>query len=265
MRYKDKVVWITGATSGIGEALAYGFDCEGAHLVISGRRAGELNRVAEACTQGPGDVLCVAFDMTDETARQNAVEQVQARFGAIDMLINNAGITQRSLGKDTDLSIDRAIFELDYFAVIALTKLVLPQMIERKSGHLVVTSSVAGKYGVQLRTAYCGAKHALHGFFDALRAENASYNIDVSLLVVAGVQSQISVNALMGDGSTWGKMDGIQSSGLPAEECARIVINGLAKKKEEINVGKGAAMKGLWLKRFAPGRLSKMMAKVRTT
>lgn len=264
-RFNDQVVWVTGASSGIGEALVYAFAREGAHVVLSGRRGEELERVASACSDRTGQLFCVPFDMLDETGRKTAVEKVLSRFGHIDMLVNNAGVSQRSLGKNTDISVDRAIMELDYFSVVDLTKLVLPHMIERKSGYLVATSSVAGKYGVPMRTAYSASKHALHGFFDALRAEMVSDNINVSLLVVAGVQSQVSVNALTGDGSTWGKMDGIQSQGLSGDECARIVLDGLAMREPEINVGKGKAMTALRLKRFAPKLLNRMMAKVRTT
>ncbi len=264
-RFAEKVVWVTGASSGIGEALVYAFGREGAHVVLSARRGEELERVASACTDRTGQVLCVPFDMLDDMARAAAVDKVLSRFGHIDMLVNNAGVSQRSLGKDTNISVDRAIMELDYFAVIDLTKRVLPHMIERKSGYLVATSSVAGKYGVPMRTAYSASKHALHGFFDALRAELTSFNINISLLVIAGVQSQVSVNALTGDGSTWGKMDGIQSKGLPADECARIVLDGLASREPEINVGEGKAMTALRLKRFAPKLLNRMMAKARTT
>ena len=265
MRFADQVIWITGASSGIGEALAYAFAKEGAHLILSGRRDADLRRVASACADRTGQILCLPFDMLDDTGRQAAVDKVLSRFGYIDMLVNNAGVSQRSLGKNTDISVDRAIMELDYFAVIDLTKRVLPHMLERKSGYLVATSSVAGKYGVPMRTAYSASKHALHGFFDALRAELTASNIDVSLLVIAGVQSQVSVNALTGDGSTWGKMDSIQSKGLTAEECARRVLNGLAKKEPEINVGEGKAMTGLRLKRFAPKLFNRMIAKTRTS
>jgi short-subunit dehydrogenase len=265
MRFTDQVIWVTGASSGIGEALAQAFAREGAHVVLSGRREAELQRVASNCTERTGQILCLPFDMLDEIGRKAAVEQVLSRFGHIDMLVNNAGVSQRSLGKETDISVDRAIMELDYFAVVALTKLVLPHMLERKSGYLVATSSVAGKYGVPMRTAYSAAKHALHGFFDALRAELAGDNINVSLLVIAGVQSQVSINALTGDGSIWGKMDSIQSRGLTAGECARIVLDGLAKGEHEINVGRGKAMTALRLKRFAPKLLHRMMTKSRTT
>ncbi len=264
-RFKDQVIWITGASSGIGEALVYAFARDGAHVVLSARRADELERVAAACTQRSGQLFVVPFDMLDEVGRRVAVDKVLERFGHIDILVNNAGVSQRSLLKDTDISVDRAIMELDYFAVVDLTKRVLPHMLERKSGHFVATSSVAGKYGVPVRSAYCAAKHALHGFFDTLRAETAADGIHVSLLVVAGVQSQVSVNALTGDGSTWGKMDGIQAKGLTAEECARQVLDGVAQREPEINIGKGKAMTALWLKRFWPKKLNKLMETTQTT
>lgn len=264
-RFKDQVIWVTGASSGIGEALVHAFAREGAHVVLSARREEELKRVAAACTERSGQVFVLPFDLLDETARRVAVDKVLERFGHIDMLVNNAGVSQRSLAKETDISVDRAIMELDYFAVIDLTKRVLPHMLERQSGYFVATSSVAGKYGVPVRSAYCAAKHALHGFFDTLRAECAADGIDVSLLVVAGVQSQVSVNALTGDGSTWGKMDSIQAKGLTAEECARRVLNGLARKEPEINIGEGKAMTGLMLKRFWPKKLNKMLQTTKTT
>jgi dehydrogenase/reductase SDR family member 7 len=255
MRFADQVIWVTGASAGIGEALALGFHREGAHLVLSGRRAAELERVKGLC-QGQGRILIVPFDITDESARAAAVDQVLKTFGHIDMLVNNAGVSQRANGKDTLLAVDRQIMELDYFAVIGLTKLVLPSMIARKSGHLVATSSVSGKYGVRMRTAYCAAKHALHGFFDALRIELHPH-INVSLLVYGGVQTQVSFNALTGDGGVWGRLDNIVSSGTPVDVCARLTLDGLAAKKHEIVVAEGASLLYLYLKRFWPANLFK--------
>jgi dehydrogenase/reductase SDR family member 7B len=134
MRFKGQVVWITGASSGIGEGLAQVFHREGAELVLSARREAELERVKSLCNSGPGAVHVVPFDVVDETAREAAFHRVQDIHGRVDVLVNNAGISQRSLGKDTDISVDRQILEVGYFAPIALTKLVLPRMIERKSG-----------------------------------------------------------------------------------------------------------------------------------
>jgi short-subunit dehydrogenase len=261
MRFRDQVVWITGASSGIGEGLAIGFAAEGAKLILSARREAELARVRNKCTGSP-DVLLVPFDMTDETGRARGLDVVLKRFGRIDVMVQNAGVSQRSLAKDTALSVDRKIMELDYFSVVALTKLILPHMIERKAGHFVITSSVAGKFGVPMRSAYCASKHALHGFFDTLAVECSPYNILCSLLVVAGVQTDVSKNALTGDGSLWGKMDDTQSRGLSVEECTRIILEGVAAKKREINVLEGPTGTYLWLKRLLPDVLHNKMVKL---
>lgn len=169
MRFKDHVVWITGASAGIGEGLAIAWAREGARLVLSARRADQLARVKSLCT-GAGDILVVPFDMVGEVGRARAVEAVLKHYGHVDIMVHNAGISQRALAKDTALHVDRAIMELDYFSVIALTKLILPSMLARKQGHFVITSSVAGKFGTPMRSTYSAAQHALHGYFDTLMA-----------------------------------------------------------------------------------------------
>ena len=261
MRFKDKVVWITGASSGIGEGLAYGFSAEGATLILSARRRAELERVKAACAN-PDAVHVVPFDMTDMDAIPAATDVTLAAAGRIDILINNAGVSQRALAEDTDLAVDRRIMEIDYFGPIALTKAVLPHMIAQKSGHLVVTSSVAGKYGVPMRSAYAAAKHALHGYFDTLRVEIKRHHIDVTLLVIAGVKSNVSVKALTADGSEFGKEDWLGVSGLAPADCARTVLAGLAAKEEEIEIGYGPPMAALWLKRYAPNLLTRRMSRI---
>jgi short-subunit dehydrogenase len=260
MRFKDQVVWITGASSGIGEGLAYGFAREGAKLVLSARRVAELERVKAACVGSP-DILIVPFDMVDEAAQSKAVEAVLGHFGHVDIMVQNAGVSQRSLTKDTEIAVDRAIMELDYFSVVGLTKKLLPSMIERKAGHFVVTSSVAGKFGIPLRSAYCAAKHALHGFFETLSVECAPYNIGASLLVIAGVATNVSKFALKGDGSVWGQMDDTQSKGMSIEACARIVLDGVARKDREINVLVPPTGLYIFLKRYFPNIFHKMLVK----
>ncbi len=262
MRFRDQVVWITGASSGIGEGLAHGFHQEGADIIISARREAELERVKAACTEGPGKVHVLPFDIAEESARRDAVWIALREAGRVDILVNNAGISQRALGKDTLLDIDRRVMEVDYFGPIDLTKQVLPNMIERNSGHLVVTSSVAGKYGVPMRTAYCAAKHALHGFFDTLRIELLPYNINVTLLVIAGVKSKVSFHSLTGDGSEWGKDDWVGSSGMSPADCAKIVMDGMVNGEEEIDIAKGPPLELLWLKRFLPHTLTRRMSKI---
>ncbi|SDW29674.1 SDR family oxidoreductase [Marinobacter mobilis] len=247
----QNTVWITGASSGIGEALALRFARAGANVVLSARRENELQRVAERC--GADDrVLVLPLDVTDWDALPAAVEAVLDRFGAIDLLVNNAGVSQRSLCKDTDMAVYRQLMEVDVMGQIALTKAVLPHMLERGSGHLAVTASVAGKVGVPLRTGYCAAKHAVMGFFDALRAEVEDQGIAVSTIVPGFIQTDVSRNALSADGSAFGKVDEDIADGMDVDECAEVIFKGLTAGKREIPVGKGKEMAALWIKRFTP-------------
>ena len=262
MRFHDKVVWITGASSGIGEGLAYALHAEGARLILSARREEELRRVAAACGESSDEIVILPFDVAAGESLAGVVETATASHGRIDMLINNAGISQRSLTLETGLDVYRRLMEVDYFSAVALTKLVLPGMIERRSGHLVATSSVAGKYGLPMRSGYCAAKHALHGFYDTLRAEIWKYDIKVSLLVVGSIRTQVSLHALTGDGGSWGTMDRYQDGGMSPEEAASIILRGLARNKEEIAVGRGRAMQALKLKRFFPGLWSRLVRRL---
>ena len=263
--YKGKTVWITGGSSGIGEALALQFASEGANIVLSARREYELNRVRDECIgQGlnEGQVLVLPLDVTDYDSMPAAVEKVVSAFGRIDMLINNAGISQRSLCVDTDMSVYRQIFEVDVLGQIALTKAVLPRMLEQKSGHIAITSSVAGKIGVPQRTGYCAAKHAVMGFYDALRAEAVHHNVKVTTITPGFIRTNISVNALKGDGSKFGTVDDDISGGMDVTRCAEVIMDGFRKGTAEIAVGEGMEMKALWLKRFFPGVVFKKVAKM---
>lgn len=260
--YQDKVVWITGASSGIGEALAVEMARDGARLVVSSRRQGELERVADiARAAGAGATLVLPLDMADEAALPGAVAQVLGQFGHIDLLVNNAGISQRSYCIDTDMSTYRKLFEVDVFGQIALTKLVLPSMIARKSGHIAVMASVAGKIGVASRTAYCAAKHAMMGFFDALRTEVHRYNIQVTCITPGFVKTAVSENALKGDGSRYAAMDDDIKSGMDVTKAAKIMTRGLARGKKEIGVSQLPERAALIIKRFFPGLLFRVMEK----
>lgn len=260
--YQDKVVWITGASSGIGEALAMEMAREGAKLVLSSRRQAELERVAGAAqAAGASDTLVLPLDMADESALPGAVEQVLDHFSHIDLLVNNAGISQRSYCIDTDMSTYRKLFEVDVFGQIALTKLVLPAMITRKSGHIAVTASVAGKVGVASRTAYCAAKHAMMGFFDALRTEVHQHNIKVTCITPGFIKTAVSENALKGDGSRYAAMDDDIKSGMDVTKAAKIMTRGLARGKKEIVVSQLPERAALIIKRFFPGLLFRVMEK----
>lgn len=263
--FKGQTIWITGASSGIGEALANEFAKAGAKLVLSARRVAELERVKAALVasgQAAGDILVLPLDVTDEAQISKAVEDAKAFSGRIDMLINNAGISQRSLCVDTDMATYRRLFEVDVFGQIALTKAVLPVMIEQGSGYMVVTASVAGKIGVRQRTGYCAAKHAMMGFFDALRAEVAEHGIKVTTITPGFIRTNIATHALKGDGSEFGKVDKNIAGGMDVTECAKVIMRGFERGKKEIPVGNGPEMKALLVKRFFPNMLFRMVEKM---
>ncbi len=260
MKLKDKTIWITGASSGVGEGMAKVFHREGADIIISARREAELERVQAACTARPGGVHILPFDVTDADERAEAAREVLGEFERLDVLVNNAGIGQRSAAIDTQLDVDRRIMEVDFFAPIALTKLVLPRMIEQKSGHLVVTSSVAGKHAVPHHSAYCAAKHALHGYFDTLRVEHLQDNIDVTLLVIAGIRSNVFRHALRGDGSEYGPSNWDDRNGMSAEECAERVVTGMLNREYELVIGIEAALQAMRLREKDPRAFVERMA-----
>jgi len=250
----SQTVWITGASSGIGEALALQFAKDGAGLVLSARREDELKRVADRCVEAglPEDhILVLPLDVTQWDALPGAVQTVLDRFGAVDLLVNNAGVSQRSLCKDTDLAVYQKLMDVDVMGQIALTKAVLPHMLNRGSGHLAVTASVAGKVGVPQRSGYCAAKHAVMGFFDALRAEVEDEGLHVSTIVPGFIRTDISRNALAADGSVYGKLDDDIAGGMDVNDCAEVIFKGLKARKREIPVGKGKEMAALWVKRLS--------------
>lgn len=191
-----------------------------------------------------------------------AVAAVIAAFGCVDVLINNAGISQRSLCVGTDMAVYRRLFEVDVMGQIALTKAVLPTMLERGRGHIVIISSVAGKIGVPYRTGYCAAKHAVIGFYDALRAEVASAGLKVSTVLPGFIRTQISANALRGDGTAFGREDQDIASGMDVTKCAQVIVEGLRRDRAEIPVGEGREMQALWLKRFFPGVVFRKVAQM---
>ena len=255
MRFRDSVVWITGASSGIGEEMAMQFHAEGAHVVLSARREDELSRVAGACG-GPGETMIVPLDVTDGTTIDAAAADVIRRFGRIDILVNNAGLTQRGRIAETGLDVYRRIMDVNFFGPLMLTKAVLPSMLDRKSGQIVCVTSVAGKYGSPMRSGYNAAKHAAHGFFDSLREEVAAHGIDVTLIVPGTVRTNVSLNALRGDGSLYNKMDRFLESGMAPAECARRILDAVHRRRREVLIASGVARRNVWLKRLSPALLS---------
>ncbi|MGI9551219.1 MAG: SDR family oxidoreductase, partial [Aurantibacter sp.] len=240
-RIDGKTIWITGASSGIGEALAYALDKKGCKLIISSRRSEELLRVKNSC-QKPGNIAILEIDLSDFNRMKGHVEHAIAKFGAIDMLINNAGLSQRSLIIDTPLSVDKKLMDINYLGTIALTKAILPHFIARKKGHYVTVSSLMGKFGSPYRSGYSGAKHALHGFFDVLRMEHEKDGINVTMICPGFVSTNVAKNALTADGSAQNKNDSGTENGLPASVFARKMIRAIERKKFEAYIGRKEIM-----------------------
>ena len=258
--FKDKIVWITGASSGIGEALAYMLSEAGSKLVLSSNEPERLEEVREKCANKAVHMV-IPLDLAEwETLAPKAAEAL-GRFGHVDILVNNGGISHRSLAKDTSLEVDRRVMDIDYFGHVALTKAVLPSMLERKTGHIVVTTSLAGLLQVPYRTAYCAAKHALHGFFDTLRVEVWDDNIKVTLICPAQVRTNISYQALAGDGGNYGKMDPLIEAGMTPEECAEEIVEAVVKGKHQVLVGTGTPILGTYVKRLSPKLFTRLVRK----
>jgi len=260
MFFKDKIIWITGASSGIWEALAKAFADEGAKLVLSSRRVEELERVKKNCNLDDDRCLILPLDLSDTSGIDALTKKVLEKFSRIDVLVNNGGISQRALAKDTPIGIDRKIMEVNFFGQVAVTKSVLPVMLKQKSGHIVVMSSISGKFGFWFRTAYSSSKHALHGFFESLRLETESEGIRILMAVPGKIKTNISLHALKEDGTKHNVMDKSQEEGMPADECARIILEAMKKNKEEILVG-GREIKGVWLKRHFPKWFGRVIRK----
>ncbi|OYU14219.1 MAG: short-chain dehydrogenase [Alphaproteobacteria bacterium PA4] len=259
MDFTGKTIWITGASSGIGEGLALAFARAGARLVLSGRRAEALAEVAGRCQ---AQTLLLPFEATDLAILPEVVAEAEAKTGGIDILVNNAGISQRSLALDTDFDVYRRIMEVDFFAPLRLTQLALPAMVRRGSGAIVNNASVAGKVGSPLRTAYCAAKHAMVGWSDSLRSEIRQYGVSVHVVTPGFVATGIAANALKGDGSVNGPSDDPVNAGIGIDEAAMQILDALASDTPEIPVGRPGApeMQLLDLMRADPRQLFEVMA-----
>jgi len=251
MNFEEKTIWITGASSGIGRAVALELSKISKRLILSGRNEEELNDVAARCQKNGCSTRIITFDLQDEKSVTVAAEEVLESEKQIDCLYQFGGISQRSFVKDTPLHVDRKIFEVNFFGTVALTKAVLPYMIKKGGGHIAVTSSIVGKFGFPYRSAYSASKHALHGFFESLRAENVNNKIRVSMIIPGRIKTNISVNALGKDGNKHGKMDEGQDKGMSAEASAKVICRKLAKEKKEILVG-GKDLLMIYIRKFLP-------------
>ena len=248
MTVTDRLVWITGASSGIGEALAYDLSHRGARLVLSSRREDALEDVRQRCAH-PDRHVVQPLDLAEPPSLKAAAGAVRADVGPVDVLVNNGGISQRGTAAETDMDAVRRIMEVNFFGAVELTKAVLPDMQRRGDGHIAIVSSVVGKFSTPYRTSYAASKHALHGWYDGLRAEVHEDNIGVTLVCPGFVRTNVGANALDSNGNPLGER--AQEKGIPAEDCAAAIGDAIEQNKAETYVG-GWETIGVYVKRFFP-------------
>ncbi len=262
--FKNKVVWVTGASSGIGEALVKLLATSGAIVILSSRREEVLKKIQQSfCDPMRSDI--VPLDLESGNDFSEIVASVIQKWGRIDCVIHNGGVSQRSLVRDTNLSVYRRIMDINYMGTVALTLATLPHFRSQGYGKYVVITSIVGKIGTPLRSGYAASKHALHGFFDSLRAEEYDSGIRVLIVLPGYIRTLVSVNALTGDGSPQGTMDPAQENGIPPEECAGQILKGILSKREELIIARPREKLAIYLKRFLPSLLSKILRKAKVT
>lgn len=259
MKVQNKVVWITGASSGIGEALAYVMSKKGAKLVLTARNLEKLKTVKEKCASQ--EVALLPFDVSEHARAAEFVEQAIAFFGRIDIFVHNAGISQRATALETSLEVEKRIFNVNYFGGVALTKELLPFMIEQKSGQFVVMSSVMGKFGTPWRSSYAASKHALHGYYDSLRAELDPKQISVTIICPGYVNTNVTINALKGDGAKNNQYSEASKNGYSPEAFAKKAIKVIEQGRFEAIIARQEKI-GIWVKRFFPSVFTRLIRKI---
>lgn len=262
--FQNKLVWITGASSGIGKEITIQLAKEQAKLLISSNNPEELSDVAKICKEHTDFCVEIPIDLSNPEEVKQIAEDTIIKYGTIYLLINNGGISQRSLVIDTPVDIDRRLMEIDYFSYVILTKAVLPGMVAAKEGYIAATSSISGKFGFPLRSAYAAAKHAIQGFFETLRVEMLPHNVSVTIAYPGRIKTNISLHAVDQNGKAHGKMDPGQDNGLSAEECAKRYIKAIKKRKPEVLIGKNELLM-VHIKRLFPSIFFKIVSKINPT
>lgn len=263
MDLKNKIIWITGASSGIGEALCYQLNQLGAKLIISSRNREALYQVKNNCKINPLDVHVLPLDLENIDSLKELTNEAIKIFNKIDIIIHSGGVSQRSLALETELSVAQRIMNINFWGTIALSQHLLPSMLSKGSGHIVIISSLVGKFGTKFRSAYSASKHALHGYFDSLRTE-IDPNIKITIVCPGFIKTNVTINALTANGTKQNSMDDAQANGMPAEECAKQIIKAILSGKEEVYIG-GKEKYGVLLKRFLPKLFSKIVKKAKVT
>lgn len=262
--FKDKTIWITGASSGIGKALALALAREGAHLILSSRKRSALEVVAAECSPAKVEILPLDLEKHDEL--DAVFEENDKLLSQVDILINNGGLSQRSKALDTEFAVYKKLMDINYLGTVKLSLGMLKYFQQRNKGHFVTITSMAGKFGVPVRSGYSASKMALHGFFDALRAEQRNTGIKVSLIVPGYIMTDISKSALTGTGDAQGTMDAAQRNGMQLKTFVPKVLSAISKGKEEVHIGgfKEVKMAG-FVARVFPATFRKIIAKAKVT
>lgn len=260
--FKDKVAWITGASSGIGKELAIQLNKAGAKLILSARSEDKLHDLHKSLNNE--EHLVLPLDLNEPKTFTEKVNQVLEKFTEIHFLFNSGGISQRANAFETNINVDRQIMEVNYFGNIALTKAILPVFQKQKFGHIIVTSSIAGKFGFYLRSAYAASKHALHGFYESLRLEEAKNQIAVTIVCPGKIFTPISLNALDKEGNKHNIMDHSQDTGMPVEVCVNHMLKATQKRKKEVLIGNKEIF-AVYIKRFFPALFWKIIKNQKAT
>lgn len=256
-------VWITGASSGIGAACACKYAAEGARLVLTSSSAERLEPVAQKCrTLGATEVVVLPYELGNPEGIEELTANAWSAVGGIDIVMLNAGISQRTNVEDTSMEMVRRIMEVNYFAPVAIAKAILPRMVERGGGKIAVTTSIAGRFGFPLRCGYSSSKFALYGFFETLQAEYYNAGIRVTIVCPGRVQTNISLYALDKGGKPHGVLDPGQKGGMSAERAAQIIVRAIAKGRREVLVGRKELLM-VHIKRFLPGVCARLARKIK--
>ena len=262
--FNGKVVWITGASSGIGEELARQLAVYNTRLILSSRRQGELEKVKASLTIAPEQVYIIPLDLAEPASLEEKAREAESVFGRIDILVNNGGVSQRALVMETPVEVDRKIMEVNYFSGVILTKCVLPGMLARGYGQITGISSVTGKFGFPLRSAYSASKHAVAGFYESVCAEYYDKGIRTLVAYPGRIQTNISLGAIGPGGKPYQAMDPGQAHGIPVAKCAKDIINAIRKDKREVFPG-GKEVLLIQIRRFLPKFAFRLARKVKRT
>jgi len=258
----NKTIWITGASSGIGEACAYLFAREKANLILTATRADRLAVVQQECIRLGARCEILPYDLSDLTGIDVLTDKAIALFGNMDIAFLNAGISQRSTTLETSAGVDEKIMQVNFFAPMQIAKRLLPAMMAQGGGTIAVTSSIAGKFGFPLRSAYAASKFALYGFFETVQAEYYNEGIRVVMVCPGRVKTNISYNALEADGQKHGRMDEGQQKGITADKAARKIVKAIRKQQPEVLVG-GIELLMVYIRRFLPGLARRLVRRIK--